>query len=185
MKIEPPPEGLFMGIPSYSMTGTHKGKGATNQQLETLLALLKEQWVDTLAEFLWHFGDAVGADTQAFHAVTEEYPFTCTSVAHPGNDNSQRGFCPATIIQKPMDNLARNRRIAYAGHKGLFALPRTFHETLRSGTWTTVRNAGVGRLGRPTWIIAPDGTFTLYEKGYQTVLVRGSLTQDELKDWGV
>jgi hypothetical protein len=183
MKLQPMPESLFMEIPSYSMTGTLKG--ATAEQLATLIILMKHQGIDYLEEFFWHFGDAVGADTQAFFVVSEAFPFTCTSVAHPGDDSSQRGFCPATIIREPMKNLSRNRRIAYSGHQGLFALPKTAHEVLRSGTWTTVRNAGVGKLGRPTWIIAPDGTWKFYEKGYQTVLVKGILDRDELDTWGL
>jgi hypothetical protein len=182
MKLLAMPEHLYAEIPSYSMTGTLEG--ASQEQLDTLITLLSIR-VEFEDEFYWHFGDAVGADEQAFNLVTGQYPFTATTVAHPGLNlkGNQRAFCKATIIREPMENLARNARIAYCAHLGLFALPRTTSEVLRSGTWATVRTAG--KLKRPTFIIKPDGSFDKYPEGYITVLRRDTLDRDEIGVWGI
>lgn len=182
MKLEPYPESLFMEIPSYGMTGTLEG--ATDPQLQTLLTLVTNEVV-FLDEFYWHFGDAVGADKQAFDLITQEFPFSAITVAHPGLNEEKRAFCKAHQIRDPMENLGRNARIAYSSHQGLFGLSRTHHEVLRSGTWQCIRTAGVGKLGRPTYIIAPDGGYHFYEKGYLTELRRDTVDRDEVGLWSL
>jgi hypothetical protein len=178
MKYEPLPQHLFMNIPSYGQTGTLKG--ATHEQIATMLGIMSDEGLAFEDEFFWHFGDAVGADQQAFDVVTSEYPFQAVTVAHPGLNlkGNQRAFCKASQVREPMENLARNARIVYSAHNGLFSLPRTIHEILHSGTWMTTRVSG--KLQRPCWVIKPDGRFDFYEKGYNTVLRRDLLDRDDV-----
>jgi hypothetical protein len=183
LKLLAMPEQLYAEIPSYGMTGTLEG--ATQAQLKAMLNVMSDMGLPFEDSFYWHFGDAIGADEDAFIAVSNEYPFQVITVAHPGLNlkGKQRAFCKATVIREPMENLARNARIAYCAHLGLFALPRTQSEILRSGTWATIRTAG--KLKRPTFIITPDGKVGEYPEGYVTVLRRDLIEHDEIGAWGL
>ena len=181
------PNDLYTSIPSYGMTGTAKEGGATQEQLVTLERLGLEIGLDFLDGFYWHFGDAVGADEQAFYWVSNTYPFNAITVAHPGVKigigEYKRAHCKASEIREPMEMISRNVRIAYLSHSGLFALPHEYNEILRSDMWSTVRAAG--NLHRPTWIIKPNGLYEFHETGYQTVLRRETLADDTRDAWAL
>lgn len=170
------PDQLYMEIPSYGMTGTLEG--ASNEQMQTLEVLIRNVGLDFTERFYWHFGDAIGADAQCFGYIITRFPFSVITVAHPGlNITNARAFCRANEIREPIKDVTRDERIVYCAHNGVFGLPRTFNEILRSGTWTTIRRTG--KLGRPCWLIKPDGEFDHYPQGYNTVLRRDMIDKDD------
>jgi hypothetical protein len=175
---------LYDSIPAFGMTGTTEG--ATQEQMTTLAWLAtNEAGLDFMERFYWHFGDAIGADKQCFDWVTTTYPFQAITIAHPGirigAGNEKRAFCKAYEIRQPMLTLGRNAVIAYGSYQGLFVLPRTFHEVMRSGTWTTARRTH--NFKRPCWIIRPDGSYLYYPEGYMTELNRQAATKDDVEQW--
>lgn len=172
------PETLFADALSYAMTGTQEG--ATNAQMLTLAELMMGEGLSTVDMFYWHFGDCIGADQQAFDMVSDVFMFIAYTVAHPTNVEGKRAFCQATEIREPMESLGRNARMAYLGHNGLFALPRTHYEILKSGTWATVRTAA--KLKRPIWIIYPDGSFTTE---FESALNRQVVDRDDVELWAL
>ena len=99
-------------------TGTRKGMSRRQQEQ---FALVVERFSDPWEEF--HHGDARGADSDAVRIVRSIDP-DLAIVAHPAGP----------------DPLARNREIVQLSDI-LIAAPETNKETLRSGTWATVRYA--------------------------------------------
>lgn len=104
----------------------------------------------------FHHGDCVGADAEADRvAKVNGY----TRVIHPPINESKRAFCGMdddsdAIVYEPKDYLDRNRDIVDACDI-LIATPSSDQETMRSGTWYTVRYAR--KVGKPYVIIFPDG----------------------------
>lgn len=174
-KPDPLPLDLFASIPSYGFTGSSK-EPPTPMAMGTLASLMINEGLMSVDGFYWHFGDCVLSDVIAFEWVTEFFLMIVRTVAHPGHIEAMRAHCKADQIREPMKTIARNARIAYLAHNGLFAMPRNYTEVLHSGTWATIRVAG--KLKRRTWIIKPDGSYDYYEAGYQTVLTREALADE-------
>jgi hypothetical protein len=120
-------------------TGTHKG--AESLQLWLLqekLKVLKEEGFD---EF--HHGQCIGADQQAA-MIAKELGFRV--VAHPGLAKD-----PANLLYRSEwdgnDEVLEAKPFIERDHdivdatEVMLATPLTYGETVRSGTWTTVRYA--------------------------------------------
>jgi len=98
-----------------------------------------------------HHGDCVGADADAHNIAV-----ACgvKIVIHPPVDSKLRAFCSEAIELPVKPYLARNKDIVNAGEL-LVAFPNSRTETLRSGTWSTVRYAR--KIGKQVVIFYPDG----------------------------
>lgn len=108
-----------------------------------------------------HHGDCIGVDEEAHYLIVENC-FTKRIVIHPPITNTLRANClvlPPTPIQlevtAPAPYLDRDKAIVQASAV-LLAFPKTPTETVRSGTWYTVRYARYRK--RPIRIFLPDGT---------------------------
>jgi hypothetical protein len=125
-------------------TGTQRGMTAAQQMT------LRRQLADSQgAEF--HHGDCIGADAQAHDIAVE---LGLLPVVHPPANPSKRAWKPSTWQIAPLPYLSRNAVIV-AETEVLIAAPGGFQEELRSGTWSTVRQAK--RTGKPVILITPDG----------------------------
>src|SRR5690606_27684726 len=95
--------------------------------------------------------DCIGADaTAAAHAWQLGY----TLVAHPPTETTRlRAWAPAHVSLGGKPYLERNRDIVDATEV-LIACPKGF-ETVRSGTWSTVRYART--LSRPILLVMASG----------------------------
>jgi hypothetical protein len=130
---------------AVGFTGTQAGM--TPQQRARLGQLLQGRQVE------FHHGDCIGADAEA-HEVA--LAFGARIVIHPPTNEAKRAFCwRADQVLDPKPYLMRNRAIVRATGR-LIAAPKEMSEQLRSGTWMTTRFAR--NLGRPIWILWPDGT---------------------------
>jgi hypothetical protein len=105
-----------------------------------------------------HHGDCEGADAQAHQLFDREGK---RIVIHPPMDATFRAWCDAephnadvrVEVQRPY--LTRNRAIVDACMVLLAGPRETFGESLRSGTWATVRYAR--SVAKPLVIVRPDG----------------------------
>jgi hypothetical protein len=177
--LDPLPKHLYTNLPSYGMTGSQKDPNPV--QLETILNIMVfEEGLEAVDGFWWHFGDCIGSDAAAFDAVNEMFPVNIVTVAWPGTDPKRRANKPASEIHRPAAFDRRNERIAYCSHQGLFALPSTHSEIMRSGTWQTVRFAW--KLGRKIWVIDPDGNVN---REFKSVLVKQVVRDKEATLWGL
>lgn len=100
----------------------------------------------------FHHGDCVGSDEQA-HRIARGAGWWI--VIHPPLKPSKRAWCVGDEVLPAKPYIARNHDIVDATEL-LLATPRTMSETVRSGTWATVRYAR--RLRRPVIVIYPDGS---------------------------
>lgn len=132
---------------NFGFTGTKRG--ARQAQLGQLWLILNEYFVKG-DEF--HHGDCQGSDVQAAaiaHGVG--YGIVC----HPPINPKYRGWHKFNDVMNPeTEYIVRDQRIVIES-EGLIACPHTPYETIRSGTWTTVRYARA--MHRPIWIILPNG----------------------------
>jgi hypothetical protein len=104
---------------TIGFTGTREGMSDCQiHQFERIVLALSYN----LLEF--HHGDAAGADRQARDLISGSFSRYIEIVAHPAGP----------------DPLARNREIV-AESDILIAAPLTDKETIRSGTWATIRYA--------------------------------------------
>lgn len=102
-----------------------------------------------------HHGDCVGADA-IFHWYVLTECVGVKRVIHPPTNKAMRAFCTGTADRRePKPYLERNRDIVDETDV-LLAMPQTAEETIRSGTWSTVRYAR--KAGKKIYIINPDGT---------------------------
>lgn len=123
-------------------TGTQKGM--TVKQLEDLKVILSElNLTDTI-----HHGDCIGADAE-LHKLCSN--MIVPVILHPPTDPSKRAFCSG-ICLLPKPYLTRNKDIVNSSDY-LIAAPNTAKETLRSGTWSTIRYAR--KLGKRVVILQP------------------------------
>ncbi len=126
-------------------TGTQDGMTPT--QVEILISVLSGLEIEEV-----HHGDCIGADTE-FHNVVVSVCSTAKIIIHPPNNASKRAFNSGFVLcEKPY--LTRNKDIVNAVDM-MIAMPKG-EETVRSGTWSTVRYAR--KIGKPVVIIYPDGT---------------------------
>lgn len=128
----------------------------THAQRFTLLDVLRG-----LEPFYAHHGDCIGADEE-FHDTT--FLAQCLKrVIHPPLDNTKRAFCvPARgdVVRPPDEYLVRNQTIVNSSTH-MIAAPGQDTEQLRSGTWSTVRQAR--RAQRPLALVLPNGD-AVYER---------------------
>lgn len=119
-------------------------RGMTAYQYERVLKELVG--VDEL-----HHGDCIGSDEEADQAARSVGVHV---VIHPPDDDKARAFCfqAGDGITMPLPYLVRNHAIVDTTDR-LVATPDTAHETLRSGTWATIRHAR--SVGRPVVVIPP------------------------------
>lgn len=104
-----------------------------------------------------HHGDCVVAD-QVCHNIAVSLGIS--TYIHPPDNDYKRAFCsPYTGISEPKSYLRRNKDIIDSCEY-LIAVPNTFEEQLRSGTWSTVRYAA--KKNKPIMIINPDGSTYRY-----------------------
>ncbi len=132
-------------------TGTQRGM--TKKQLVAFRDLIAARSFDHGDDLEFHHGDCIGADAQA-HDIVDTLGHHI--VIHPPSDGSKRARCAGddVTVLDPLPYLIRNKNIVDATTM-LVATPGGI-ETLRSGTWSTVRYAR--KLGRRIHIIMPDGT---------------------------
>lgn len=128
-------------------TGTREGM--TEAQKLGLKALLPVH--DAYSQF--HYGDCVGADAQARDVAAGMGMWL---VSHPPDKDVLRAFTKADETREPKPYLERNKFIVMETER-MIAAPRCFVESVKGGTWSTVRYAR--KLGRPIIIIWPDGSF--------------------------
>lgn len=134
-------------------TGTQAGM--THAQSEALRGF----WLSLFAgnpRVELHHGDCIGADAQAHDLWVRDAPERLVVIHPPSLDTKRaRRFSGNVTILPAAPYLARNRAIVDAAWL-LCACPReATGETLRSGTWSTVRYAR--RIGRDVVIVRPDG----------------------------
>lgn len=115
-------------------TGTQVGM--TEKQVAALTDFLGKHSKKSIPLF-FHHGDCVGADAQA-HDVA--YRMGYMIVIHPPINQSKRAWCKGGSILEPDEYLARNHAIVDACDI-LIVTPRSGIESVRSGTWATVRYA--------------------------------------------
>lgn len=127
-------------------TGTQRGM--TTAQVSTFWRLMLPSW----SEF--HVGDCIGADRQATDLVAASLPL-CVIIGHPPDNPSKRSNYPYHVILPEKPYLSRNKDIVRAVDF-MIATPGEFDEQIRSGTWSTVRYAGVVKV--EVRIILPDGS---------------------------
>lgn len=137
---------------TLGFTGTQKG--TTLKQRMTLRELVQSFHPEEV-----HHGDCVGADSE-FHQISLEDSWAQIHI-HPPIDQSKRAFCnlrtpeDRLVLYPTLYYLQRNKNIVLAtGY--LIACPKQFEEIVRSGTWSTIREAR--RQNRVISIIFPDGT---------------------------
>jgi len=118
------------------------------RQLSLVLSSCKVQGVIHL-----HHGDCIGADAFANDLWRGE--FRGMTIAHPPSDPKKRAFCVCDVYLPEKPYLERNHDIVNSTQV-LLACPMGMTETLRSGTWATVRYAREPQ--KPLCIIFPDGS---------------------------
>jgi len=132
-------------VGNAGFTGTRNGMSAAQKRaLEDLL-------VGRSVRHL-HHGDCTGADAEAHDVAIRLYVIP---VIHPPTDPTRRAFksAPASHLREPLPYLERNHAIVNESDF-LIAAPDG-PETLRSGTWATVRYAR--KVGKRVLVIMPNG----------------------------
>jgi|SRR3970040_153346 len=124
-------------------TGTRKGLSSI--QLTQLVKLIRE--LDTTE---LHHGDCFGADVDA-HQVASMLGIK--RIIHPPSDPKLRAFCNSGIILPEKPYIERNHDIVDATEV-LIAGPEVQVESIRSGTWATVRYAR--SLSKKIYILGSD-----------------------------
>ena len=84
-----------------------------------------------------HHGDCTGADKD-FHNICESLDIKI--VIWPPLNSTLRAYCKSDDIRPPMEYLERDKKIVDETDF-LIAFPETKKESVRSGTWTTIRYA--------------------------------------------
>lgn len=150
-----PPRALRVPEGWCPVLGGHVGfsgtqLGCADRQVVALAQVLVALGCQTL-----HHGDCVGGDRIA-HWIARA--MGARVELHPPVDPAKRAFCgmfPGELVHRPGEYLARNLDIVLAVPV-LVATPREeTGETLRSGTWSTVRRARAHH--RRVVIVRPSG----------------------------
>jgi len=115
-------------------TGT-KGGMSIPQQLA--LSVILDGNLERVVGWQFHDGDCVGADAEA-HDIAAQLGYYL--VGHPPLDDKLRAWRSYDEIRDPKEYLLRNLDIVKECDI-LIAAPKSHTETLRSGTWSTVRRA--------------------------------------------
>lgn len=130
-------------------TGTQDG---TTKEQFTSLCKLMNALTALDKDVVFHNGDCVGADEEsAMYAKLLNWKIHL----HPPLSNAKRVFLDqfSEWVEVPLNYLERNKNIVKQS-QALIATPKS-KETLRSGTWSTVRYAR--KLGKRIYIIYPSG----------------------------
>lgn len=105
-----------------------------------------------------HHGDCIEGDAR-FHEICLQ--LSIPVIGHPPLNDKKRAYCEGfTELWEPKEYLERNKDIVNQTNV-LIALPDSYEEVLRSGTWSTVRYAR--KLCRDIFIIYPNGV-VVHEK---------------------
>ena len=131
-------------------TGTRKGMTEIQR---IMLRVFLESVIKNIkpAKLEFHHGDCVGADSEA-HDIAKSLGIFV--VVHPPTDPKHRAHKEGDIIFQPQEYLDRNKDIVDACDS-MIAMSKTFHEVVRSGTWSTVRYAKL--VGKPVIVFLPNG----------------------------
>lgn len=104
-----------------------------------------------------HHGMCVGADAQ-FHALLRRLDANrqIKIIGHPASNfvSHKRAELECDEVREAKPSLTRNHDIVDECNL-LIATPKTQHELLRSGTWSTIRYAK--KVNRDYVIVAPSG----------------------------
>jgi hypothetical protein len=136
-------------------------KGMTEKQYRSLQALMR-LWKTITVNPIFHHGDCTGVDFEAC-ILAWKYEYD-KIVCHPPINNKDRSNSTDIVVQEvrePKEYLTRNDDIVIESHV-LIGVSETFFETLRSGTWATIRHAK--NLRKLVIIIWPDGSIEIPEK---------------------
>ena len=142
--IKPKPHTLYEAIDVVAVTGTRGG--CTQEQKNSLKSLLHRVAPSTLVH-----GDCLGVDQEAGVLAIEEgirvhlYPSTLSEF---------RAHSDGVVIEDPSPPLYRNKRMVDSVQLVL-AVPSTYKNVTRSGTWYTVRYAR--KQGVPVILLYPNG----------------------------
>lgn len=131
-------------------TGTRDGMTPAQQSRAGLLLL-------ELGATDLHHGDCCGADDHIDQIGRE---LGLMIHLHPPIDPTRRAWCnfqDMCMVYAPKRYLERNQDIVNAV-SAMIATPKEMTETLRSGTWSTIRYCR--RQGKPLYVVWPDGTVT-------------------------
>lgn len=107
-------------------------------QCERLEAYLRQALAYAKAKGLrpvFRHGDCIGADDQAGRMA---YWLGFFVITHPSTFEKKRAYSPAFEVRQPKPPLDRNRDIVDLSHY-MVATPKEDAETVRSGTWATIR----------------------------------------------
>jgi hypothetical protein len=131
---------------------TGRRSAITAKQYTSLTALMR-LWTKLTSDPVLHHGDCVGADEISYViGKIHGYKIIC----HPPLSSLFRAFTPDNHeTREPKYYLERNDDIARECDV-LIAIPDTFFERQRSGTWSTVRYARKNK--KLVVIIWPDGS---------------------------
>jgi len=125
------------------------GFTGTQQGMTVIQLLSVAKLIQGSDEF--HHGDCVGADAEA-HSIA--WLLETSIIKHPPDDDKKRAFSRGGKEVEPKPYLVRNRDIVDATDV-LIAAP-SGPETVRSGTWSTVRYAA--KQKKSIFVIMPDGS---------------------------
>lgn len=129
-------------------TGTQRGM--TLKQKETF----KRVFTSRLAkEIVFRHGDCQGADAEA-HDIVRLCDPNIRIVIHPPINELKRAFCKGDETLPQKEYLDRNHDIV-DNCELLIAVPKSYKQEVRSGTWATVRYAK--RVGKDVCVIYPNG----------------------------
>jgi hypothetical protein len=112
----------------------------------------KEQFVlefDKLGATEFHHGDCVGADGEAHDIVRLFFP-DVKIICHPPKSNGKRAWKKCDDYMDPLPYLTRDEEIV-KDTEFLIATPLSDSESMRSGTWTTIRYSR--KAGKPRKIL--------------------------------
>lgn len=134
-------------------TGTQSGM-TTEQQLRVQIIVFELGTTDA------SHGDCVGSDDQ-FDQIAIELGLR--RHIRPSTLEAKRAWCfvaDGDVLHPPKPPLIRNRDIVDEV-EAMIATPKEMIETLRSGTWATIRYAR--KQGKPVHIVWPDGSVSVSE----------------------
>jgi hypothetical protein len=137
-------------VSNIGITGTRFGLAVP--QSKGLFEVLRRLFVP---DSVLHHGDCKGVDEQGA-ALARSMGYELCS--HPPSDDKLRAFVPSRFLMWPLPYMERNRAIVLQSSV-LVACPDSQVETLRSGTWSTVRIAR--ELVLPVVLVFPDGRASL------------------------
>lgn len=126
---------MYVPILNIGFTGTQEGM--TSRQIEAVRELLFELPRETgsYKKLQFHHGCCIGADEQA---ATIARSLGYWLLGHPPKDQKKMSTIINDFDFEPEPYLERNHKIVLAS-KILIGAPKTHYETLRSGTWSTIR----------------------------------------------